>query len=203
MAKPSWLSVNPASGSGSRSVTVSTAAEHSGRLQRTGVLTFKAANCPDVTRSVIQAGKPEYVDIADTASASKEGKTVTISGKSNSKILTFSLGSNEEHPINITLPKTYTAASKATNNGAEIEGDPGATAEYAFSISIVVPANGEIYEQTRQIIVTDEGGHQATCLLTLAAGDAYLIVKEGDINLTYLGTGVDVDITSNTSWTIK
>lgn len=200
MAKPSWLSVSPASGSGSRSVTVSTAAEHTGRSQRTGVLTFKAANCPDVTRNVVQAGKPEFADIAETASSPKEGKTVTIAGVSNSKILTFSLGTGE---LQITLPEKYTANSVETVNGVAIAGDPGSTATYDFSIAIVVPANGEITEQTRQIIVTDEGGHQDVCLLTLAAGDAYLTVTEGDIKLTYQGTGVEVAISSNTSWTVK
>lgn len=200
MAKPSWLSVSPASGSGSRSVTVSTAAEHTGRNQRTGVLTFKAANCTDVIRNVIQAGKPEFADIAETASAPKEGKTVTITGTSNSKQLTFSLGTGE---LQITLPEKYTANSVETVNGVAIAGDPGTAATYDFSIAIVVPANGEIEEQTRQIIVTDEGGHQDVCLLTLAAGDAYLTVNEGDINLTYQGTGVEVEITSNTSWTVE
>lgn len=200
MAKPSWLSVSPASGSGSRSVTVSTAAEHTGRLPRKGVLTFKAANCPNVTRNVIQAGKPEFADIAESASAPKEGKTVTIAGVSNSKILTFSLGTGE---LQVKLPGQYKANSVNTDNGAEISGDPGAAATYNFSIAIVVPANGEITEQTRQIIVTDEGGHQDVCLLTLAAGDAYLTVTEGDINLTYQGTGVEVAISSNTSWTVE
>lgn len=200
MAKPSWLSVKPASGSGSRAVTVSTAAEHSGRLPRQGVLTFKAANCPDVTRNVIQAGKPEFADIAESASSPKEGKTVTIAGVSNSKILTFSLGTGE---LQVELPKQYKANSVNTNNGAEIAGDPGAMATYNFSIAINVPANGEITEQTRQIIVTDEGGHQDVCLLTLAAGDAYLTVTEGDINLTYQGAGVEVAINSNTSWTVE
>jgi hypothetical protein len=200
MAKPSWLSVKPASGSGSRSVTVSTSTEHTGRLQRQGVLTFKAANCPNVTRNVIQAGKPEFADIAESASSPKEGKTVTIAGVSNSKILTFSLGTGE---LQVELPKQYKANSVNTDNGAEITGDPGATATYNFSIAITVPANGEITEQTRQIIVTDEGGHQDVCLLTLAAGDAYLTVTEGDINLTYQGTGVEVAISSNTSWTVE
>lgn len=200
MAKPSWLSVKPASGSGSRTVTVSTATEHTGRLQRQGVLTFKAANCLDVTRNVIQAGKPEFADIAESASSPKEGKTVTIAGMSNSKILTFSLGTGA---LQVELPAQYKANSVDTDNGAEIVGDPGATATYNFSIAITVPANGEITEQTRQIIVTDEGGHQDVCLLTLAAGDAYLTVTVGDINLTYQGTGVEVAISSNTSWTVE
>ena len=52
-------------------------------------------------------------------------------------------------------------------------------------------------------VVTDEGGHQDVCLLTLAAGDAYLTVQEGDINLDYQGTPVTVQVESNTTWTVE
>lgn len=79
MAKASWLSVSPTSGSGNANVNVSTQQPHTGRLARTTVLTWKAANVQNVVRNVSQAGKPEYVDIDDAASASKEGKVVTIS----------------------------------------------------------------------------------------------------------------------------
>lgn len=52
-------------------------------------------------------------------------------------------------------------------------------------------------------IVTDEGGHQDVCLLTLAAGDAYLRVAEGDIQLDYQGNPVTVNVESNTDWTVE
>jgi hypothetical protein len=200
MAKPSWIKTNPSSGSGNATVAVSSATEHTGRVTRTGVLTFKAANVKDVVRTINQAGKPEYVDIDDAASADKGGKVVTISGVSNSKNLTFSLGTGD---LEIVLPTNYIANSISTSNGANIAGDPGAIAEFPFSISITVPANTTTSAKSRQIIVTDEAGHQDVCTLTSAAGDAYLNVQIGDIELDYKGTAVNVAVESNTSWTVE
>lgn len=200
MAKANWVKVNPSQGSGDATVNVSSTAEHTGRVLRTTILTWKAANVADIQRTVNQAGKPEYVDIADAASADKAGKAATISGVSNSKKLTFSLGTGD---LVITLPSSYTANSLNTQNGATISGDPGAAAEYNFSIVITVPANEDITAKTRQIIVTDEGGHQDVCTLTSAAGDAYVTIAEGDIELDYLGTPVAVEVKSNTTWSIE
>lgn len=200
MAKANWLVTNPSSGSGNGSVKVSSNSEHTGRVARTTVVTFKAVNVDDVPRTVNQAGKPEYVDIDDSAASTKEGKTVSISGVSNSKKLTFSLGTGD---LAVTLPSSYIANSLTTNNGANISGDPGASAEYPFSISIVVPANTSTSAKSRQIIVTDEAGHQDVCTLTSAADDAYLNVQLGDIELDYKGTAVNVTVESNTSWTVE
>lgn len=199
MAKPSWVKLSQTSGSGNANVSVS-GNEHTGRVAREGYVTWKAANVTDVPRKVVQAGKPEYVDIDDNASADQAGKRVTISGVSNSKRLTFTLGTGD---LSITLPGTYTANSATTSNGATVSGDPGATAQYNFSIVIDVPANPSTSELTRQIIVTDDGGHRDVCLLTSAAGDAYITIREGDIELDYLGTAVTIAVQSNTSWTIE
>lgn len=201
MAKANWLKVDPSQGSGNATVKVSSTAEHTGRKARTTTLTWKAANVQDIVRNVSQAGKPEYVNIAESASADKAGKLVTISGISNSAKLTFSLGSG--NLTDITLPSAYTANSVSTNNGATISGDPGATAEYNFSIAITVPANPDIAEKTRQIIVTNEAGDTAICTLRSAAGDAYVTVQEGTIELDYLGTPVSWSVESNTTWTIS
>lgn len=201
MAKANWLKVNPSSGSGDATVNVSSTAAHTGRNARTSTLTWKAANVENIVRNVTQAGKPEFVEFPDSASADKAGKIVTISGTSNSAKLTFSFGTGEL--TDITLPSTYKANSVNTNNGEAISGDPGATAEYTFSISITVPANNEITAKTRQIIVEDEAGNRDICLLTSAAGDAYVIVQEGTIELDYLGTPVPWTVESNTTWSIE
>lgn len=200
MAKASWVVTTPSSGSGNATVNVSSNAPHTGRVVRTTVLTWKAANVADVQRTVNQAGKPEYVDIADAASADKGGKVVTISGVSNSRRLTFSLGTGD---LAITLPGSYTANSMTTSNGANISGDPGAAQEYSFSIVVTVPANTTTSALKRQIIVTDEGGHQDVCLLTSVAGDAYITIAAGDIELDYMGTAVAVKVESNTNWTVE
>jgi hypothetical protein len=201
MAKANWLKVDPSQGSGNATVKVSSTAEHTGRKVRTTTLTWKAANVQDIVRNVSQAGKPEHVSIAESVSADKAGKLVTISGVSNSAKLTFSFGSG--NLTDITLPSTYTANSVSTNNGAAISGDPGAAAEYIFSIAITVPANSDISEKTRQIIVTNEAGDTAICTLRSAAGDAFVTVQEGTIELDYLGTPVSWSVESNTSWTIS
>lgn len=201
MAKANWLKVNPSQGSGNATVNVSSTAEHTGRKARTTTLTWKAANVQNVVRNVSQAGKPEYVDIEDAASADKGGKVVTISGVSNSAKLTFSFGTG--NLTDITLPSTYMANSVSTNNGAAISGDPGASAEYNFSISITVPANNDITAKTMQIIVENEAGQRDVCTLTSAAGDAYVTVQEGTIELDYLGTPVPWTVESNTSWSIE
>lgn len=200
MAKANWAKVNPSSGSGNATVNVSSEAPHTGRSVRTTVLTITAANVEAKTVSVTQQGKPAYVDAQDTATAAKGGQNVTISGKANSAKLTFTLGTGN---LNVTLPNTYTAGGVNTSNGSAISGDPGAAAEYDFSIVINVPSNNGISELTRQIIVTDENGKTDTCLLTQTAGDATLSVSKTAIELAYTGEAVSFDITSNTSWVIS
>lgn len=200
MAKANWAVLNPSSGSGNATVNVSSSSAHTGRNVRTTVLTITAANVDAKTVSVTQQGKPAYVDAQDTATAAKGGQNVTISGKANSAKLTFTLGTGN---LQVTLPNSYTAGGVTTTNGAAISGDPGATAEYNFSIVITVPVNSGISELTRQIIVTDESGKTDTCLLTQTAGDATLTVSKTAIELAYTGEAVSFDITSNTSWVIS
>ena len=200
MAKANWAVVNPSSGSGNATINVSSDKPHTGRKVRTTTLTITAANVDAKTVSVTQQGKPAYVDAIDNATAGKGGQNVTISGKANSSTLTFSLGTGS---LVVTLPTNYTAGGVSTKNGSAISGDPGAAAEYDFSIVLTVPANTGINELTRQIIVTDESGNTDTCLLTQTAGDATLTVSKTSIELAYTGEAVSFDITSNTSWVIS
>ena len=200
MAKANWAVVNPSQGSGNATVNVSSSAPHTGRNVRTTVLTITAANVEAKTVSVTQQGKPAYVDAIDNAAAEKGGQNVTISGKSNAATLIFSLGTGN---LEVTLPSTYTAGGVQTTNGDAISGDPGAAAEYDFSIVISVPSNDGVDELSRQIVVSDGEGHTDTCLLTQTAGDASLVVSKTAIELAYTGEPVSFDITSNTSWVIS
>lgn len=206
MAKASWAVVNPSSGSGNKSVNVSSSAAHTGRTARQTTLTITAANVTPKYVTVNQAGKPEFTEnTSDTATAVQGGQTVTISGKSNSSKLTFSLGTGD---LSLTLPTKYTAGGLSITNGAAITGDPGASAEYDWSIQFVVSANTSVSEKSRQIIVTDNAGNTDTCQLTQAAGAATLEIKKNGVAITSIdldweGTAVSFDIESNTSWSIS
>ena len=94
MAYAQWLVPSKTSGSGNDTVNVTAGADNTGRNSRQTTMTFKAANCPDVERTVIQAGKPEFVTIESAKSVDKAGvATLTISGVTNSSKLTFALAS--------------------------------------------------------------------------------------------------------------
>jgi len=205
MAYASWLNPSKTSGSGNDTVNVSALSDHTGRTARSTVMTFKGSNVSDVPVTVNQAGKPEFVTLQATATVNKQGGTLTISGTSNSSKLTFSLGSSAT--LSLTLPSSYTANSASTTNGAAISGDPGASAEYPFSITFTgIGENTSISDLTAQLIVTDNAGHDATCTITQAAGDATLSVSPTTVNLDWNayseGTTASVAVTSNTSWTI-
>lgn len=200
MSKAGWVKVTPESGSGNATVNVSSNAVHTGRSVRSTVLTITAANVEAKIVSVTQQGKPAFVDAQDNATAAKDGQNVTISGKANSAKLTFSLGTGN---LEVSLPSNYTAGGVSTANGNAILGDPGASAEYDFSIVLNVPKNTSVGELTRQIIVTDENGRTDTCLLTQTAGNATLTVSKTAIELTYTGEAVSFEVMSNTSWIIS
>lgn len=205
MAYSAWLNPSKTSGSGNDTVNVTALSDHTGRVARSTVMTFKGSNVADVPVTVNQAGKPEFVTIQATAAVNKAGGTLTVSGTSNSSKLTFALGTGATLPL--TLPAAYTANSIETNNGVAIAGDPGAGAEYNFSITFTdIPANTSIDDLLAQLIVTDNAGHEATCNITQAAGDATLSVTPTTVNLDWNAatesTSASVQVTSNTSWTI-
>ena len=198
MAKAQWVNVAPTEGNGNKTVNVS-GEVHTGRQARATTLTITAADCEDVLVTVNQAGKAEYVDQQDTATAVKLGQSLSISGKSNSKTLTFSLGNGN---LDITLPPTYIANSVTTTNGEPIVGDPGLNSEYDFSIQLTVAKNDTTSDKTRQLKVTDEAGHVDICTITQAAGDPTLSVSKNTIELAYTGEAQSFDVISNTNWTI-
>ena len=202
MAYASWVTPSKTSGSGNDTVSW-TGSAHTGRSSRTTTATFSASGVESKTLTIIQAGKTEFVDVDNTATVAKTGGTVTISGTSNSSKLTFSLTGTDN--IGLTLPASYTANSVSTSNGASITGDPGATQEYAFSITFTnIGANSGVTALTAQLTVTDNAGHTDTCTITQAAGDATLSISPTTINLTAAGVADNsVTVTSNTSWSIS
>lgn len=201
MAKPSWLIINPASGSGNGTISNSSNA-HTGRVARQGTVTVQGENVTTPsTYTVIQTALAEFAafDAGTEISVSKSGGALTILGKSNSSKLTFSwVGTSD-----VDLPASYTVAGVSNNNGASINGDPGAAEQFTFSLTLDIPENTTIDDITRTLKVTANGGQYAQINLVQAAGDAYLSVSPTEITIPQDGSAVSVTVTSNTSWTVS
>ena len=206
MAYASWLVPNKQSGSNDSTVSVSAGSNNTGRNARSTNITFSADGCPNVVCSVSQSGKPEFVTIESSKGVDKAGvQTLTITGTSNSSKLSFSLGSGS---LSLTLPQTYTANSVDTALGVAISGDPGASAEYAFSIAFSnIGANEGTSDISKQLIVTDNAGNKAYCEITQAAGDASLSVSPASVTLDWNSysesKSASFTVTSNTNWTVS
>lgn len=197
-----FVTVDPVSGSGDQAVNFS-GEKHTGRLQRTINLTVTTNGGAKKALVVNQAAAAEVVrSDSPNASVQKTGGNVTITGKSNSTKLTFSVTPAEENGLTLQLPANYTAAGKTTANGAVIDDDPGADGEFVWSITISnVPANVTIDELTATLKVTAAGGQTANVTVTQAAGDSTIELDKETINLDVNGTQQTVNVTSNDSWT--
>lgn len=203
MAKPSWLSVSPSEGSGNASIQNS-ASEHTGRVARSGIVkVIPVGQTFDPSKhqyQVTQTPKAEFVSFANGSemAADKNGGAVTITGKSNSAALTFSTTASD-----VTLPAKYSAAGRQTTNGTTIEDDPGAVAEYDFSLTLDLPVNNTIEEVNRTFKVLAAGGQVAQIVVKQSAGDAHLEVTPREITIPQAGGSVSVSVTSNTTWTVE
>lgn len=197
-----FVTVDPVSGSGDQAVNFS-GEKHTGRVQRTINLTVTTNGGAKKALVVNQAAAAEVVrSDSPNASVQKAGGNVTITGKSNSTKLTFSVTPAEENGLTLQLPANYTAAGKTTANGAIIVNDPGSAGEFVWSITISdVPTNVTIEELTATLKVTAAGGQTANVTVTQAAGDSTIELDKNIINLDVNGTQQTVNVTSNDSWT--
>lgn len=211
MAKPAWLTIVPMSGNSNETINC-TGTEHTGRVARSYAMTISATGPAPCTVTATQTPLAEFVTFtSNTSSIGKEGGNLTITGRSNSTKLTFSLGDSPSLPI--TLPENYTANGVSTANGAAITGDPGAVAAYDFSIVFSVPENTTISNRTATLNVVDNGGTSAgagqfhSTVITQNAGDAYLYINEegtttASITIPQAGTSTSFQVLSNADWTI-
>ena len=161
------FTLTPKTGTGNAKVSIS-CSERTGRVATSPVTFTAKMDGFSVSKSVsvVQAGKPEFVTINNSAVAvDKKGETVTITGVSNTSKLSFSCTASE-----VTF-NSYTANGASATNGVAIAGDPGASAQYAFSIPVTVSVNTTASSKTYTLNITAAGGQKAAVVLTQLASD--------------------------------
>lgn len=142
MAKPKWITIETAEGSMNGSSEI-TAAAYTGRVAREGTITGTTAGGATDTTAVSQVGAAEVITIeTKTYSADKVGQNITIHGKSNSADLNIVVGDSTISGLVYKLAVAgVTDESWNGNDDISVDGDPGASAMYDFTLTVTVPEN--------------------------------------------------------------
>lgn len=172
MAKPKWITIGTTEGSMNGSSEI-TAAAYTGRVSREGTITGTTAGGATDTTAVSQVGAAEVITIETISySAVAIGQNVTIQGRSNSANLAFQLSTTDG-----TLPVKLAVAGVTDESwdgktDTVVDGDPGASAIYDFTITVTIPENkSESTREFKSVVMNAVGDvYSEEVKITQAAG---------------------------------
>ena len=205
---PSYLSWVPKTGTGNQQITINSANPYKGRANRTTEIPGKiVGKSNSVTVTVVETAAAEYITPDGLSiNVAKNGETIHVTGKSNSKILTFTWKTNFGI-ANVTSFKVN--GSTTATSGTAITGDPGAKAEYTYDVTIVVPKNETITARSATLEIKGEGASVVkTITITQALGDSYLYLNSqgtttATITIPAGGGAQTLNVLSNDKWTFE
>lgn len=205
---PSYLSWVPKTGTGNQQITINSTTPYKGRSNRTTKISGKiVGKSNSVTVTVVETAAAEYITPDGLSiNVAKGGETIHVTGKSNSKILTFTWKTNFGLPA-VTSYKVNSSVS--ATSGTAISGDPGAKAEYTYDVTIVVPKNETITARSATLEIKGEGASVVkTITITQALGDSYLYLNSqgtttATITIPAGGGAQTLRVLSNDEWTFE
>lgn len=205
---PSYLSWVPKTGAGNQQIAINSATPYKGRSNRTTKIPGKiVGKSNSVTVTVIETAAAEYITPdRSTIDVDKGGETIHVTGKSNSKLLTFTWDSNFGI-ANVTSFKVN--SSTIATSGTAIAGDPGATGEYTYDVTVVVPKNETIIARSAILKIKGEGSTVVKMItITQALGDSYLYLNSqgtttATITIPAGGGAQTLKVLSNDTWTFE
>lgn len=174
---PSYLSWVPETGTGNAQIKINSVNPHTGRTDRSTNVSGKIVGKTNaVTVTVLEKAADEFITPNSlTINVTKNSETIHVTGKSNSKRLTFTWGTN----FGIADVTSFKVNNSATaTSGTDIDGDPGATKEYTYDVTVVVPKNETI--KVRSATLQIKGGGTTvvkTITIIQALGDSYLYLN--------------------------
>lgn len=205
---PSYLSWVPKTGTGNAQIKINSTTPYKGRTNRTTEIPGKiVGKSNSVTVTVVETAAAEYITPDGLSiNVAKGGETIHVTGKSNSKILTFAWKTNFGLPA-VTSYKVN--GSVTATSGTAITGDPGATGEYTYDVTIVVPKNETITTRSATLEIKGEGASVVkTITITQALGDSYLYLNSqgtttATITIPAGGGAQTLKVLSNDEWTFE
>lgn len=205
---PSYLSWVPKTGTGNAQIKINSINPYTGRTDRSTKVPGKIVGKTNaVTVTVLEKAADEFITPSVlTINATKDGETIHVTGKSNSKLLTFTWKTN----FGITNVTSFKVnGSTIATSGIAIVGDPGATGEYTYDAAIVIPKNETIKVRTATLEIKGEGTSVVkTITIIQSLGDSYLYLNsQGTTTATVTipkGGGEQIlKVLSNDEWTFE
>lgn len=205
---PSYLLWVPKTGTGNAQIKINSVSPYTGRVDRSTEVPGKIVGKTNaVTVTVLEKAADEFITPDSlTINVSKDGETIRVTGKSNSKLLTFTWKTN----FGITNVTSFKVNSSITaTSGTAITGDPGATGEYTYDATIVVPKNNTIKVRSATLEIKGEGSTVVkTITIIQALGDSYLYLNlQGTTTATVIipkgGGEQTLSVLSNDEWTFE
>lgn len=205
---PSYLLWVPKTGTGNAQIKINSVNPYTGRADRSTKVPGKIVGKTNVvTVTVLEKAADEFITPDGlTISVAKGGETIHVTGKSNSKILTFTWKTNFGLPA-VTSYKVNSSVS--ATSGTAIAGDPGATGEYTYDVTVVVPKNETITARSATLEIEGEDSTVVkTITITQALGDSYLYLNsQGTTTATVTipkgGGEQTLSVLSNDEWTFE
>lgn len=205
---PSYLSWIPKTGTGDAEIKINSVNPYTGRTDRSTKISGKIVGKTNaVTVTVLEKAEDEFITPdGSTISVVKDGETIHVTGKSNSKLLTFAWKINFGI-ANVTSFKVN--GSTTATSGTAITGDPGATGEYTYDATIVVPKNETITARSAILEIKGEDSTIAeTITITQALGDSYLYLNSQGTTTAIVtipkgGGEKTLNVLSNDTWTFE
>jgi hypothetical protein len=205
---PSYLSWIPKNGTGNAQITINSTTPYKGRSDRTTKISGKiVGKSNSVTVTVVETAAAEYITPDGLSiSVAKGGEIIRVIGKSNSKVLTFTWKTN----FGLSDVTSYKVNSSTTaTSGTAITGDPGATGEYTYDVTIVVPENKTIKVRSATLEIKGEDTSVVkTITITQALGDSYLYLNSQGTTTAIVtiprdGGKKTLSVLSNDEWTFE
>jgi hypothetical protein len=171
-----WFSVSPASGTGSRALTINYD-ENLSTQSRNGTFTVSASGLPDITVTVTQAGAAAFLTLSQT--------TFNVAAPAGSANVTVTAN------VNWTLNENSTWINVAPASGSS---------NGSFTISY--DENLTTQSRSATITVSGNGIANQTITVTQAGATAILTVDPTSLSLPSTAGNGSVNVTSNTTWTV-
>lgn len=205
---PSYLSWVPKTGTGNAQIKINSVKPYTGRTDRSTTISGKIVGKTNTVRvTVTEKAADEFITPDGlTINVVKDGGAIHVTGKSNSKLLTFTWKTNFGLPA-VTSYKVN--GSVTATSGTAITGDPGGNGEYTYDVTIVVPKNETIKARSATLEIKGEGSTVVkTITITQALGDSYLYLNsQGTTTVTVTipkgGGEQTLKILSNDEWTFE